>query len=114
MGRGALDDCFRKLFSLSFLLFPVVAAAQDGRWDYATGDGTVWTRDVVDGAVTVFRAEDPADAFVLGADCSATSPGRADLTWGWANGGWAVEGPEGTVLGFPRQEAPMDAPDCRF
>ncbi len=79
---------------------------------YTTADGRVffYAGAEVDGVL--YPEADPADVYTLNPDCTVTHDTLGTGEWHWANGGWVIEYDGAVKLGFPRQEAPMDAPAC--
>jgi hypothetical protein len=81
---------------------------------YATGDGQIYVLVMGDGEATLAPETDPADIYTLKPDCTAVHADYGTGTWGYANGGWLIDIGGATKVGFPRQEAPFDAPACEF
>ncbi len=49
----------------------------------------------------------------IGRNCDARSPRYGVGRWGWANGGYLVTFRQ-RRFGFPRQDPPFSAPNCRL
>jgi hypothetical protein len=100
----------------STLIVLALAASPALAETYEASDsaGVVWVVDTDGISATITATDTVDDVWTLAADCTAFHPVMGDGIWGWANGGWVVTQDDITIIGFPRQEAPFDAPDCRF
>jgi hypothetical protein len=79
---------------------------------FATADGRVFLFAGAEEDGVLYAEADPTDVYTLNFDCTVTHDALGAGEWHWANGGWVIEYDGAVKLGFPRQEAPMDAPDC--
>jgi hypothetical protein len=79
---------------------------------YATADGRVFLFVGAEGDGVLYPEADLADVYTLTPDCSVSHDTLGVGEWHWANGGWVIEYGGAVSLGFPRQEAPFDAPGC--
>jgi hypothetical protein len=79
---------------------------------YTTADGRVFLYAGAEVDGVLYPDADPADVYTLTPDCKVSHDTLGAGEWHWANGGWVIEYGGAVTLGFPRQEAPMDAPDC--
>jgi hypothetical protein len=81
---------------------------------YTTADGRVFLYVGADHDGLLYAKGNEADNYVMNFDCTVMHGTLGAGEWHWANGGWVIEYDGAVKLGFPRQEAPMDAPDCAF
>jgi hypothetical protein len=81
---------------------------------YATADGRVFLYAGAEVDGVLYPEADPTDVYTLNFDCTVSHDTHGAGEWHWANGGWVIEYNGAVKLGFPRQEAPMDARDCAF
>jgi hypothetical protein len=93
-----------------FLCLPGLAWAE--AVSYATADGRVFLYAGAEADGVLYPEANPGDVYTLTPDCKVSHATLGTGEWHWANGGWVIEYDGAVRLGFPRQEAPMDAPDC--
>ncbi len=96
----------RLFISIVILVCSMPASARN----YTDSDGVTYSSSLNDDGA-VLKSE--SAKLYLGKSCDAYSPQFGKGTWGWANGGVAVE-LNGRRIGFPRQESPFEDLRCRF
>jgi hypothetical protein len=100
------------LLPVALVLAPTALLAES--YEAEDSEGVVWIVEADGKSATMTATDTEDDVWTLAADCTAFHPVMGDGIWGWANGGWAVLQDDVTIIGFPRQEAPFNAPDCQF
>lgn len=93
----------KALFSIPFMLLPLLAAAEQQPAEqstFMTGSGVIYTLSLNQHG-GVLSAEN--DKLYLERNCDAYSPEHGKGSWGWANGGFIITF-EALSVGFPRQE----------
>ncbi len=99
-----------RLAALLAIAAPLAALADS--YPYQESAGGLYDLAVTGDTAVITSQTDPIDAYTLTTDCAATHPALGTGTWDFGNGGWRIEIGGKTPAGFPRQEAPLDAPAC--
>ena len=98
------------------------ASAEDARWISSLGDAYTALENANGGILTSVypkfwfveagansHVEEGPDIIYFGKSCDAFHKVFGKGTFGWANGGFAVEFESGQRIGFPRQELPWES-----